>query len=143
MGLARVALCCAITLVACDDAQESVDAAPITAEDVGFEPDLPVEPSCDDGEFNGEEEGVDCGGDCDPCPVCEEDADCADRCVDGQCVDPTCEDARHNGAETDVDCGGDCDPCERGQACVEDAHCGLAPIRRTRWLCCDRQMVTA
>ncbi|MFH1915843.1 MAG: hypothetical protein ABIJ21_01130 [Nanoarchaeota archaeon] len=37
------------------------------------------------------EEGVDCGG---PCPPC-----------------PTCYDGKKNGLEEDIDCGGTCDPC--------------------------------
>ena len=48
--------------------------------------------SCTDGIQNGDEEGIDCGGDCDPCP--------------------TCEDGIQNGDEEGIDCGGtSCDPC--------------------------------
>mgnify|MGYP006253024745 CR=1 FL=1 len=54
-------------------------------------------PTCDDGIMNGNETGVDCGGDCDACP--------------------TCDDGIMNGNETGVDCGGDCD------ACVTPAEC--------------------
>ena len=51
--------------------------------------------TCEDGIMNGEEEGVDCGG---PCPPC-----------------PTCEDGIQNGEEEGVDCGGpDCPPCNVG-----------------------------
>ncbi len=51
------------------------------------------EPSCDDGEQNGDEEGVDCGGS--DCPSC-----------------PTCNDGVQNGNEEGVDCGGDCPDCD-------------------------------
>ena len=47
--------------------------------------------SCFDGIQNGNETGVDCGGDCTPCP--------------------TCDDGIQNGDETGVDCGGSCEPC--------------------------------
>ena len=51
------------------------------------------EPTCSDGEQNGNETGIDCGGpECDACP--------------------TCDDGIQNGNETGVDCGGDCDDCE-------------------------------
>lgn len=50
--------------------------------------------TCTDGVQNGNETGVDCGGDCAPCP--------------------TCTDGIQNGNETGVDCGGDCPPCEVG-----------------------------
>lgn len=46
----------------------------------------PAEPTCTDGVQNGNETGVDCGGDC---PAC-----------------PTCNDGQQNGDETGVDCGG-------------------------------------
>lgn len=47
--------------------------------------------SCLDGIQNGNETGIDCGGNC---PAC-----------------PTCTDGIQNGNETDVDCGGDCPEC--------------------------------
>jgi hypothetical protein len=47
--------------------------------------------SCDDGIQNGNETGIDCGGDCDPCA----------SCIDGI----------QNGNETGIDCGGDCVEC--------------------------------
>jgi len=51
--------------------------------------------TCDDGIQNGTETGVDCGGDCAPCP--------------------TCDDGIMNGEEEGVDCGGpDCPPCYVG-----------------------------
>ncbi|MCB0654290.1 MAG: hypothetical protein KDC85_23625 [Saprospiraceae bacterium] len=50
--------------------------------------------TCSDGIQNGNETGVDCGGDCAACP--------------------TCDDGIMNGDETGVDCGGSCDPCPEG-----------------------------
>lgn len=53
--------------------------------------------SCTDGEQNGDETGIDCGG-----------SSCSD-CI----PDPTCNDGIKNGDETEVDCGGEfCEPCE-------------------------------
>ncbi len=75
------------------------------------------DPTCSDGEQNGNETAIDCGGpDCDPCPTCtdgiqngsETGVDCGGDCDD--C--PTCSDGIQNGTETGVDCGGDCDACE-------------------------------
>ncbi len=66
---------------------------------------LCVAPNCEDGIWNGNEEGVDRNGDCDA--VC-----------------PTCVDDERNGLETDTDCGGpDCDPCDDGADCQEAADC--------------------
>ncbi len=53
--------------------------------------------SCTDGEQNGDETGIDCGG-----------SSCND-CI----PEPTCDDGIKNGGETEVDCGGEfCEPCE-------------------------------
>ena len=75
--------------------------------------------SCADGIQNGDEEGIDCGGDTAGCPPCE-------SCVDGVLnqneskVDcggvcppcPSCVDAVKNGQETAPDCGGpECPAC--------------------------------
>jgi hypothetical protein len=57
-----------------------------------------VQPTCDDGEQNGDEEGVDCGG------------SCPDACTPPE---PTCDDGEQNGDEEGVDCGGSCpDACD-------------------------------
>ncbi len=52
--------------------------------------------SCTDGIQNGNETGIDCGGNCAPCAT-----------------PPTnsCTDGIQNGNETGIDCGGDCAPC--------------------------------
>ncbi|WP_411030284.1 family 16 glycosylhydrolase [Spongiimicrobium sp. 3-5] len=52
---------------------------------------IPVAASCTDNLMNGNEVGMDCGGDCPPCT--------------------TCNDGVQNGNETGVDCGGDCTNC--------------------------------
>lgn len=70
-----------------------------------------ADPTCEDGVQNGDEEGVDCGGSCDPCEA-----------------ETTCEDEEMNGDETDVDCGGaTCDPCADGAGCAvgEDCESGV------------------
>ena len=51
-------------------------------------------PTCDDSIKNGEEEDVDCGGNCKPCYV------------------PNCFDSIKNQDELGIDCGGICKPCE-------------------------------
>ena len=76
------------------------------------------EPTCEDGEQNGDETGVDCGGaDCPACATCDDGiqngtetgVDCGGSCT--ACA--TCDDGIQNGTETGVDCGGsDCSPCE-------------------------------
>jgi len=75
------------------------------------------DPTCDDGEMNGEETGIDCGGpDCPVCPTCsdgiqngdETGIDCGGTTCD---ICATCDDGIQNGTETDVDCGGECAPC--------------------------------
>ena len=56
----------------------------------------PEEPSCEDGEQNGDETGIDCGGE--NCPDCP--------------TEPSCDDGVQNGDETGVDCGGEnCPDC--------------------------------
>jgi hypothetical protein len=92
-------------------------------------------PSCHDGVQNGNEDGVDCGGDCPPCPACGDGflngpegplADCVDYLIPfymditdpGQpCpLCPSCHDGEQTEElfELDVDCGGpECEPCEQ------------------------------
>ena len=86
-------------------------------------------PTCDDGEHNGTETDVDCGGErCAPCDDgegCADGSDCTSGvCTDGLCTPPACDDGIQNGTETDVDCGGDaCAPCDDGEGCQQDADC--------------------
>ncbi|RME53783.1 hypothetical protein D6783_00880 [Candidatus Woesearchaeota archaeon] len=64
---------------------------------------------------NGKEEGVDCGGPCEPCPSCtdgvrnqgEEGVDCGGPC--SPCA--SCYDNTLNQGEHYTDCGGPCRPC--------------------------------
>ncbi len=78
--------------------------------------------SCDDGEQNQGELGIDCGGPCEACnvaaPTCtdglqnggESGVDCGGSCPPCSTT-PTCSDGVMNGTETGVDCGGSCTPC--------------------------------
>jgi hypothetical protein len=87
-------------------------------------------PNCFDGEQNAAEEGVDCGGTCEPCPppkpidpcegvVCEGKS----SCIDGECISP-CENGTLDSGETDVDCGGvECHQCAGGHKCMTSADC--------------------
>jgi hypothetical protein len=82
-----------------------------------------IPPNCYDGILNNDEEGIDCGGPCKPCPpTCdngvqdirpdigwvEEGVDCGGPCP----ACPTCFDGILNQDETGIDCGGTlCNPC--------------------------------
>jgi hypothetical protein len=77
---------------------------------------------------DGDEEGVDCGGDCSPCPHCNnavQDGDETGPNCGGSCAPcPTCDDEKQNGAESDVDCGGTCGKrCDTDQRCREGQDC--------------------
>jgi hypothetical protein len=106
--------------------------------------DSPDGATCVNGEKDGLETDVDCGGDtCVPCvagKACGTDLDCATHyCVDeGVCAEPpaenpcdnppegsaTCTDCIKNESESDVDCGGDaCRPCGVGKTCGGDYDC--------------------
>ncbi|MEM9452906.1 MAG: hypothetical protein AAGF11_01920 [Myxococcota bacterium] len=81
---------------------------------------------CADGEMNGDETDLDCGGSCPPCDdgqMCNEPGDCTSMLCDGGVCGPSCSDGAMNGDETDVDCGGSCPPCDDGQMCNEDGDC--------------------
>lgn len=97
----------------------------ISTTGTGLTPIAP--PTCDDGEKNGTERGIDCGGVCDEqaCPLgsdCASEGDCSEGgCVEGTCS--TCGNQQLDGDETDVDCGGSCAPCRLGQLCVEGNDC--------------------
>ncbi len=84
--------------------------------------------SCDDNRLDGNETGVDCGGNgvgCARCAdgvACRQGSDCASgSCAAGECV--SCQDSVRNGTETDVDCGGTCGSCAPGRACGRDGDC--------------------
>lgn len=86
--------------------------------------------NCFDGEQNALEEGVDCGGTCEPYPppkpidpcegvTCEGNA----SCIDGACISP-CENGARDDGETDIDCGGnDCRKCGGGHTCITSNDC--------------------
>lgn len=104
----------------------------VDSDDSDDAPDVvdPVDdPSCSDGELNGEETDVDCGGP--DCPACAPGMDCneAEDCLSGVCMAgfcqlPTCSDGVQNRDETDIDCGGDtCAACEEGQQCLLNQDC--------------------
>ncbi len=86
-----------------------------------------------DGQKNGGETDVDCGGPpegaarCATGKACVVGADCrGELCESGTCQ-PTASDGEKNGTETDVDCGGGAPTnarrCATGEACTESADC--------------------
>jgi len=87
--------------------------------------------SCNDDQQNGNETGVDCGGNGVGCARCGDGlgcrvgSDCASGvCAGGQCI--SCADGVRNGTETDEDCGGAsaaCDRCAPGLLCLADRDC--------------------
>lgn len=86
--------------------------------------------SCQDGDQNGAELGVDCGGgDCPGCSAgspCDTGADCESRScgAGGACLAATCTDGVANPGEADVDCGGTCSSgCDTGGRCAGDEDC--------------------
>lgn len=87
--------------------------------------------SCSDGDLNGNETDVDCGGSCPGCGTgddCNTASDCASGvCTSGTCAAATCTDGAQNGDETDVDCGGSCPAdCAIDQGCGGDNDCQSA-----------------
>jgi hypothetical protein len=83
---------------------------------------------CNNGQRDGDEAGVDCGGDCEACPLCsdgmrngdEDGVDCGGTC--DAC--PTCADGKQNGSESDTDCGGACSRrCDTDERCLEAEDC--------------------
>ena len=83
---------------------------------------------CDDGNANGNETDIDCGGsDCNACPVlasCKRHDDCASGvCRASTCQAPACSDGTTNGDESDADCGGSCPACPEGARCTSNDDC--------------------
>lgn len=79
----------------------------------GSVPDGSLEISCTDGQHNGDESDVDCGGSC--TVLCETDQSCNGNgdcesgvCTNTVCQAPSCSDGVQNGDETSIDCGGGC-----------------------------------
>ena len=76
-------------------------------------------PTCQDGEKNGEETGVDCGAPscgklCADGEGCKLTGDCVSGvCWGAVCQAPSCKDGVQNGDEIGMDCGGSCQlPCK-------------------------------
>jgi hypothetical protein len=94
-------------------------------------------PTCTDGQENGQETDVDCGGPlCDStghqCPVgdkCIIAEDCTSLLCDASnhCPAPSCMDGVKNGSETGIDCGNTamsgCPACVVGQGCNVGSDC--------------------
>jgi len=83
---------------------------------------------CNDGETNGDETDVDCGGlTCPTCPDlsgCNLGTDCQSGvCVGNICQPASCSDGVLNGTETDIDCGGSCTGCLLGETCIVGGDC--------------------
>ncbi|WP_437834376.1 hypothetical protein [Sorangium sp. So ce1153] len=90
------------------------------------DPGLPAH-CIDDTQSDGET-GLNCGGECEPCPLgsaCAASRDCAEgECIDGVCQEAGCMNDARDGSESDVDCGGSCDKkCATGQACNRASDC--------------------
>jgi hypothetical protein len=86
--------------------------------------------SCSNGQLDGSETDVDCGGTCPACADkqrCKIDQDCAsDDCdaLELVCLPASCIDQKQDGSETDVDCGGaDCAGCYIYLKCRVNADC--------------------
>jgi len=113
----------------CDDGEMCLEGPDCTSKVCDPDDGTCTGRTCEDGVQNGDETGVDCGGDsCDPCPDgrdCVDDDDCdSGVCVDGMCVPPACDDGVQNGDETDVDCGGGtCPGCDDGEMCLMGMDC--------------------
>ncbi len=84
-------------------------------------------PSCGDGQQNGDETDVDCGGSCAPCDPgrrCTISGGCVSSvCTGGVCQQASCSDQVKNGDETGADCGGSCGPCPDGEGCQVAVDC--------------------
>lgn len=86
---------------------------------------------CSNGERDGDETDVDCGGSCaDQCAtgeVCDTGTDCLSgycHVSNSICVSDHCSDGERNEGETDVDCGGaECGDCATGAGCDVPADC--------------------
>ncbi|MEW5739994.1 MAG: VCBS repeat-containing protein [Myxococcota bacterium] len=85
--------------------------------------------ACTNGQRDGTETDVDCGGPCGGCrpgETCTVASDCGSGlCTAGRCVPaPACMDTVKSGQETDVDCGGPaCNACGPNGVCRIDADC--------------------
>lgn len=83
--------------------------------------------NCSDGQENGLESSVDCGGqcaaDCGMGGECVIDDDCmSGACVNGECASANCDNAIQDADEAGVDCGGSCPACSGG-SCQDSSDC--------------------
>ncbi|MEO0404575.1 MAG: hypothetical protein AAF193_06865, partial [Bacteroidota bacterium] len=105
----------------CDQSFNGIQDGDETGIDCGGSTMVDCAELCNDGLFNGLEEGVDCGGPCDDCPTCTDGIlnqdeigidcggmNCPDCPTDGDCTNNELD-----GDELYIDCGGTiCEPCE-------------------------------
>jgi hypothetical protein len=91
---------------------------------------VPSAESHSDGQKNGGETGIDCGGTVKvdkPCPDgqgCSDSTDCVGTCTNQVCGPIGPKDGKKNLDETDVDCGGSTAPkCANGKACGVNGDC--------------------
>lgn len=91
----------------------------------------PINPgNCADGQENGVESSVDCGGscaaDCGDGEECVGDNDCmSGTCESGSCVPVSCANGVMDAGEESVDCGGSCPACA-GATCTDAGDCAGA-----------------
>jgi hypothetical protein len=106
-----------------------------------------VATQCDDGEKNGQETAVDCGGTCgtkcEDGQGCAKGADCKSSLCNAQsqvCVATPCDDGLQNGQETAVDCGGTCaTKCALGKGCATGGDCKSTYCNAQSQLCVATQ----
>jgi hypothetical protein len=107
-----------------------------------------VASTCDSGEQDGDETGMDCGGSCGLCPDgqgCGDETDCLSGvCQDDVCLASTCTDDAKNGSETGVDCGGDCPlKCGLDEGCSTTDDCAVAAGDRAESVRCLDSVCTS
>ncbi|MBI4146500.1 hypothetical protein HY489_04135 [Candidatus Woesearchaeota archaeon] len=95
---------------------------------------------CANGDLDGEESDVDCGGACNPCESglrCALDRDCVTNyCNARVCELAKCTDGAMNGLESDVDCGGKfCPKCGEEKSCIVESDCDTDYCDPVRKLC--------
>ncbi|APR88355.1 Hypothetical protein A7982_13704 [Minicystis rosea] len=83
---------------------------------------------CPDGQKDGNETDIDCGGSCVACAAtlhCMQSSDCESHvCKSNVCLPPVCGDDTKNGTESDIDCGGlTCPKCSLGNTCNVGTDC--------------------
>ncbi|CAF1472434.1 unnamed protein product [Adineta ricciae] len=101
--------------------------------------------SCNDGNQNQDETGVDCGGfvceaRCDLNQVCSNNSDCSNgncHISSKLCQISSCNDGNQNQDETDVDCGGSiCGArCSLNQVCSRNSDCFNKNCHQTNKTC--------